>query len=207
MFQRSCFRWLFSIGFTKDRWRWRRIFAGAFVIGVLAVGALVGLVFYLDKPVAPTRLTKLAGVSLGQKENDVLFRKGQPAHTCNPGKDLTEFWYRVSVPGYSEVSWLQVLFRPGVGVTAIAFSGDLSLADQDRPPRIDRGQSVDNTIVQWGKPNRMVEGTSPTTRYYHWDKYNLLVAFEKNSAIAMGVHDAAKTQSVMESLSTSCAPN
>src|SRR5262245_52583807 len=71
-------------GFTKDRWRWRRVIGRTLVamLALVLVGsAALALLLYWDD-IVPTKLSnrqiEFAGLKLGMKADEVMYIKGYP---------------------------------------------------------------------------------------------------------------------------------
>ena len=178
-------------GFTRDRWKWRRIFGQALIcilgIGALLAAALAAWNWLESLQRRPVLMTALWSVKLGDKESDVVFRKGQPTEICSdPDRpNRRELWFKISGNNANDLSWAQVLVDANKGVTAIAFFGDLSKSEQTQPLKIYTGQSADSVRASWGKPSNIKAGRSATGQSYYYDQFNLIVVFGTNRAEAL----------------------
>ena len=82
-------------GFTKDRWRWRKIVVRTLFSGLLllaGLAAVVALAHYWDElfPTQLGRQTQYAGLKLGMTPQEVMYVKGYPPVVLdddNPGSD------------------------------------------------------------------------------------------------------------------------
>lgn len=84
-------------GFTKDRWRWRRIIVRTFqACAVLLVGIIgvVAIVQYWDHffPTKLSRQTQYAGLKLGMKPEDVMYIKGYPPVVISDEENPDPAW-------------------------------------------------------------------------------------------------------------------
>jgi hypothetical protein len=143
-------------GFTKDRWHWACHVRRVLVFSVLLISVLGGvaalLIYWNSQPQPPSAVTSLWGVTLGEAERDVVFRKGQPKRTCYHSADRKSLWYYVAGYSNNDGSWSQVVIDKNLGVTAIMFMGDLSKSDQELGKSVYAGESSDSVISRWGKP-------------------------------------------------------
>lgn len=70
-------------GFTKDRWRWRKIVVRTLFLGLLLIAgssAVIALAHYWDElfPTQLGRQTQYAGLKLGMSPQEVMYIKGEP---------------------------------------------------------------------------------------------------------------------------------
>lgn len=71
-------------GYTKDRWRWKRIaawFGGALLLIAVNFGGWIGYMKYTAGDFGgPKALNEFWDLSVGMPQSEVLFRKGEPKH-------------------------------------------------------------------------------------------------------------------------------
>ena len=123
-------------------------------------------------------------VSLGEKESELIFRKGQPSQTCTYANspNIKQLMYE---DGYDKKDYVWILSDSGQGVQQIAFIGRLYSAGQEQDAKIVDGQTTRQTIEMWGEPTEISPGNDPTRRTYWFDAYNLGLSFDTDKAVAI----------------------
>jgi hypothetical protein len=165
---------------TKDRWRWKRIiFWPLGLVSLVAIG--VGVFAYLSS--LPTAQTEFWGVSLGEKKEDITFRKGAPqgeegnvwVYTGESGSGGTEHTYKIRFEG-NEVASVE-LWGPG----AKRWSSPSLLG-------IRLGDSTADVSQRLGEPSKIAHDFDGMIRTYEYDEYNVCIVFVADEAKVYGIY-------------------
>lgn len=171
-------------GYTKDRWRWKRIaawFGGVVLVVAAGIGGWIGYLHYSEPDVGkPEVLSQFWGLKLGLPESEVKFRKGEPTKA-----DGTIWVYDggttdpTYVVGFREGRVRFVVAHSSSPYQLPSVSGVSTYANQEELER------------RLGLPTYVSVGKGGLKRILNFEKYNLMVGLEKNQINAVGMYDAS----------------
>lgn len=172
---------------TKDRWRWRRIMGWllAAILGIsLAVGLWVGWQKWSES--RPRVVTEMWGISLGAKQSDVLFSKGEPTTRVSD-----ERWEYISGPESSEYAVI-VKFEDGRVAEILSLGSRLYMPT---PEGVSVYGSAEELLARYGESQDTGVSDDGLVRTYRFREHNLLVSFDRSGLIGAGViAPSAKTR-------------
>lgn len=169
---------VFLIVYTRDRWKWGRIFGIAVAIPTIGLIALVVYEYYEE---SPRKLYEYAGLKLGMSREDVIFRKGFPDETMfGEEHNKTEaMLYPWNVSGTMAVG-----ISDGRVVYIICLGGESSYKSFINWVSI--GDSYEELIETLGEPTT-TNVFSPVNRGFYFDKFNMQIGVFEGEVISAGI--------------------
>lgn len=164
---------------TKDRWRWKRT-VGWLMAAILSASLVISLWAGWEKwnDSRPKVATEMWGISLGAKQSDVLFAKGEPTTRVSD-----ERWEYVAASGNSE--YAVIVAFDGGQVTEV-----LSLGDRlymPTPDGVSGYESIQQLLARYGEPQETGVSDDGLVRTYRFREHNLLVSFDRTGLVGVGV--------------------
>lgn len=167
---------------TKDRWNWKKILLWplGIILGLALIGGSIGYAYqwYENRP---KKLTELWGVSLNDTEADVKFKKGEPTKRYDD-----DIWaYRP----YATIEGDYVIYFKNSRVRAVIYFG--SMLNAPSVHGVGNYDSVHELEANLGPPSYVSRSKDEIRRAYSFDKFNIVVHFEKGNISALGINDPA----------------
>lgn len=169
---------------TKDRWSWKKI-----ILWPLAVILVLGLGFWgwitvsSFKSTRPTVHNTYWGVQLGDRQEDVLFKKGAPDK-----KGEGYWWYGSDNSEYR----YQVVFGDDGAVDLIAYWGTTYMAEElDGRGRYDSLETLKETF---GEPTGVATSQEGARRTFCFNDYHVFFSLTENKVDGYGIYQPAQTK-------------
>ena len=167
-------------GFTRDRWRWRRIVTivlMVFFVIVSSVGMYVGIAYWWQ--LQPQVQDALWDLKIGMPVDEVLFKKGEP--TTKEGEKAYIYTEK-----YSET--YNILFNDGRIKAIFLYPKDNSFVDIQG---IEKGETYEDIERKFGVPDSISISTDKLVRLISFDRYHVFFGLQKNRVEVFGIYDPA----------------
>lgn len=162
---------------TNQSWNWKKIIKRIGIgIGILIVliSIILAVALIVDnKKSIIVPLTEFSDIKITDSKSDIKFIRGNPT---SKKEDQWEYGESYSI------SHLVIYFEDNK-ITLIISKGYESMYG------IFRGDSYKKVIEKFGEPSNQRTSGDETTRWYFFDKYNIVIGFEKNKVISRGIYD------------------
>jgi hypothetical protein len=166
---------------TKDRWRWKRIIL--WPLGLIAVVAAgVGIFAYVES--LPTAQTEFWGISLGEKKEDVRFKKGAPEQ-----EEENNIWVytQKSGSGSTDSTW-KIRFENGEVVSVERWPPGTERWASPPLLGIRQGNSTAHVTQRLGEPSKITHDSDGMIRTYEYEKYHFFAIFVADEVEVYGIY-------------------
>jgi hypothetical protein len=168
---------------TKSSWSWRKIakWFGASILGILLLGAAIGLAIYWVNS-RPKIQNELWGLTLNNSAEDVRFLKGPPHNSDFEIKDTARrydsLYLYVEETSYSKDKiWRLIFFRDDTIQNIVChWFGTPSVPSLQG---IGTYSEMDDVEKKFGKPDSVSRSEDGKTRDWYYKRYNLSFSFER----------------------------
>jgi hypothetical protein len=174
--------------FSRDRIRWGRLFGRLALVLIATIcligGGLYGWYLWEGRRAA---IHSLDGVSLGESESDVIFKKGKVQKTClmDGTKNIRLIEFSQKLPTKEKVTMVET--RDGVA-KRIVLLGDLGFSNLDGRNSVFETDTVDDVRKKWGQED-FIRSIDESSRLYVYRDYNLAVGLKNNQVEAIIIFD------------------
>jgi hypothetical protein len=173
-------------GFTKDRVRWGRFFKYAGIALAVLIIPIFSTFWILEAWRQRRQpLAEISGISLGDRDQDLLFRIGEPEYTCRStdGKNVKRI-FRQDESGRA----LFVISDADKIVQRLQIKGDRF--DRAKNARVTEWDDETSLIEKWGTPDEMFT-SGDFLRHYVYKRYNLIIELFKNRVQSVTIFNSA----------------